>query len=458
MITGSPYHPYRFFLVVLLGVFLSATSACRPASVYDVDHDGRSNEGMHDPGKGRTVVVWMSIDGMRHDYLGRVDTPNFDRLIREGAHTLELDPGFPSLTFPAHTTQATGVKVEKHGVPSNSFYDSERNRHYRFAGFPDLLQAEPIWTTAVRQGVRTAVYDWIKSYNQQQPHAADYFGEGYSGGTTDRERMELILDTWRNDDAKEPLRLIMGYSVTPDKAGHEYGPDAPETDGAVAEMDKLYGWFVEQIIESFESRMSSEDELYLIISTDHGMSPVHHLAHIDRISGVEGRDDVITVTSGNIGHIFLNLVESDEERTRLESEILASLGSYDFARAGRRNELPERWGYNHPTRVGDIVVTLDTGFTFSRRVDADVEPVELHGGPLGMHGYDPETNPDMLGPAIFWRYPEPLGGVYLGRIHSLQLHPTVARILGIEPAEGVTHEPVELENSPPDEPSPQQLR
>jgi hypothetical protein len=35
---------------------------------------------------------------------------------------------------------------------------------------------------------------------------------------------------------------------------------------------------------------------------------------------------------------------------------------------------------------------------------------------------------------IVSRFPEPLGGRDLGPVSNLQLHPTVAKLLGIEPA------------------------
>jgi hypothetical protein len=61
-----------------------------------------------------------------------------------------------------------------------------------------------------------------------------------------------------------------------------------------------------------------------------------------------------------------------------------------------------------------------------------------------MHGYDPVTNPEMLGAAIVWRFPEPIGGLDLGPVHSLQLHATVARLLGIDPAEAARQDGIDL--------------
>src|SRR5690554_1798607 len=69
----------------------------------------------------KRTVVWVSVDGVRPDYVRRGNTPTLRRLMREGAYTEELIPVFPSLTFPSHVSLATGVKAGKHGVMGNSF-------------------------------------------------------------------------------------------------------------------------------------------------------------------------------------------------------------------------------------------------------------------------------------------------------------------------------------------------
>ena len=402
------------------------------------------------PGESRTVVVWISIDGVRPDYLARGELPFFDMLARDGAASGALAPIFPSLTFPNHVSQATGVTVDRHGVPLNSFYDTERDREYFYPGFPSLLQAEPIWTTAQRQGRRVAVYDWVLSHRQEDEHAASYFGDRYDSDLTDRERLQIVLDTWRKDRDEQPLQLLMGYMVTPDKIGHEFGPDAPEVESAMKKMDEHLSWFMRQALRIFNRRMDPEhDELYLIITSDHGMSTVHTVVNPREMTGItrmeDREDDIVLMTTGNLAHIFLNKIEDETERAKRKSLILDSLAQHDFADVYTRDTLPERWGYAHPTRVGDVVVKLHTGYSFSRRVRGlTASPAEAD-APVGMHGYDVEDNPEMNGIALIWRYPNPLGGIELGPTHSLQLHATVAHLLGIEPADGARTDAIALE-------------
>src|SRR5215208_8214853 len=99
------------------------------------------------------VVIWLSLDGMRGDYVDRDRDrlPTLSRLMRDGAFTRELAPVFPSITFPSHVSQVTGVPVSQHGVSGNTFYDSRTKRLYKYPDDAALIEAEPIWMTAARQ-------------------------------------------------------------------------------------------------------------------------------------------------------------------------------------------------------------------------------------------------------------------------------------------------------------------
>src|SRR5437667_5860412 len=79
-----------------------------------------------------SVVVWISIDGFRGDYVDRVDTPTFHRLMREGVYSQWLMTITPSITFPSHVSEATGVRVAQHGIPNNVFYDTITRQTYKF--------------------------------------------------------------------------------------------------------------------------------------------------------------------------------------------------------------------------------------------------------------------------------------------------------------------------------------
>ncbi len=389
---------------------------------------------------GNTVVIWISIDGVRPDYIERSETPFFDRMMREGAYSLALEPVFPSLTFPNHASQATGRTVDGHGIPMNAFFDREARRHYSFPGLPELLLAEPIWTVAERQGRRTIVKDWVMSYGEFDGTAAAYHGARYDGRLADRERIQIVLDTWRKDDNEEPVRLLMGYMDHPDKIGHRYGPDSPEIEASMEKMDEHMSTFMEEALEIFRERMSPEDSLYLLVTSDHGMSTVHTAVNPYVLTGVSREESdgerALVVTSGSIAHVYILDQGGERERLRRIRRVARTAAQHDFVSVFRPHELPEHWGYLHPTRTGDVIISLDKGHTFNRGTPGLTGAQEDVGGHIGMHGYDPADNPEMNGILLAWRYPQPMDGVDLGLTHALQLHATIANWLDIEPAEG----------------------
>src|SRR5262249_43632152 len=99
--------------------------------------------------------------------------------------------------------------------------------------------------------------------------------------------------------------------------------------------------------------------------------------------------------------------------------------------------------YSNPTRTGDIVVSLAPGYDFSTRDLSGPTPInEMSGGMKGMHGYDPEQDPQMLGFCVLCRVGSTDARQDVGPIETPRIHPTVAKLLGIQPAEGATAPPI----------------
>ena len=443
-------------LGILAGVLVGGISLMfiqrREPPGYQEEHITPSEAGYHgrDAARGDgplTAVYWISVDGFHPGYLDRADTPFFDSILAGGAFSLEHEVVFPSVTFPSHVSQATGVRPRSHGIPMNRFYDLQTRRHHSFPSDSRLLQAEPIWTTAARQGIRVASLDWVLSHGQAGEHRTEFFDSEYRRGLANEERLERLLEIWRDDGASpEPLRLMMGYAVGPDTPGHRYGPGSDEVIAAVEEIDDILGRHYEEIIALWDERMEPEDELYFIVTSDHGMTEVRTLVHPGYLTGLKDRrEEIILISGGPIAHIYFDRKLPLRDRERIHDATLRRLASYSYVRAFSREELPLEWNYGHPSRTGDIVIVLDPGYVFSEKPDGITMSAEDGGGPFGMHGYDPKDDPNMKTIALFHRHPEPLGGVDLGPVHSLQLHPTVAGILGIDPAEGAAGDPIDLE-------------
>ncbi len=392
--------------------------------------------------RGQNFVVWISIDGFRGDYVDRVDTPAFRRLMRQGVYTRELVPVTPSITFPSHVSEATGVPVAQHGIPNNVFYDSATRQNYKFPNEAAMLQAEPIWLTAQRQGVRTLVYEWPLSHMQRGQVKTDYFREKFENDPTDEQRLQRIIDAWRADEPRDgkPLRLIMGYIKGTDPAGHKYGPDSPQILEAIAKVDSAVGRFVDQAIEVFRSKASPHDRLYIFFTTDHGMMQVKTLVNVRKLLRRDVPANVTIINEGPMAMIYLDQLSPEQARVT-KSWMLDDLDRNDFVRVYTRDTLPPQWGFNHPTRVGDIVVMLKPGHTSSTKPTTATMPADLDHGPLGMHGYPPAEVRQMNGFCMMWRS-DAKEGKNVGRIDALRLHPTVAKLLGIKPAKDAKGKPI----------------
>ena len=62
------------------------------------------------------ILVILSLDGFRYDYLSRANMTHFDQLRRRWTFVPHVRPVFPSKTYPNHISIATGLYSESHGV------------------------------------------------------------------------------------------------------------------------------------------------------------------------------------------------------------------------------------------------------------------------------------------------------------------------------------------------------
>ena len=76
------------------------------------------------------ILILISLDGFRHDYVERFQPENLSRFIAEGTAAKGLIPSFPTKTFPNHYTIATGMLPEHHGLVDNAFYEPFKDQVY----------------------------------------------------------------------------------------------------------------------------------------------------------------------------------------------------------------------------------------------------------------------------------------------------------------------------------------
>lgn len=358
----------------------------------------------------RPVTILISCDGFRWDYTEWYDTPFLDAMASQGV-SAELVPSFPSKTFPNHYTLATGLRPEHHGIIANSFLNRKTGERFSLSDpktkfDPQYYRGEPIWLTAQRQGLRTAVFYWPGSdvpVNGKYPNVWHAYNEKPHMTFAQRADSVMAYLTGRKAD------LIMAYFEEPDASGHSYGPQSKQVRHAVEQMDSLLASLWNRI-----SIAGLQDSVNLVVVSDHGMTwfkPERQI-HVAQYIPKEWYDAI----EGNLpANIYTSKVWQQDS-------IVKALQDVPHLHAWSKQDIPQWLHYQDDANIGDVLVLPDEGFVFTDEL--------CRKG--GMHGYDPAYN-DMHALFRAWG-PDVHRGMALGEMDNTAVYPFVCQLLGITPA------------------------
>ena len=145
--------------------------------------------------------------------------------------------------------------------------------------------------------------------------------------------------------------MIMSYWDGTDTIAHQDGPSGPSIDLQIQRQNKLLGSLLNEI-----DKRDGWEYITLFVVSDHGMTEVSNYIQLREV--VEESKIKMTVSSGPaIAHIFLD--ENDKEQAK---EIFAQ---QEGITVFDRNDLPESYHLNHPTRTGDLVLITEAPSTVS---------------------------------------------------------------------------------------------
>jgi predicted AlkP superfamily pyrophosphatase or phosphodiesterase len=365
-----------------------------------------------------TPLLLISIDGFRHDYIERFDSPTMDRMIREGLHADSLHEAFPTKTFATHYTLVTGLHPGTHGVVANNMWDPRREARFSLGDREAVSDGfwyqggEPIWVTAEHQGLIAATYFWPGSEAMIRRTRPTHF-RNYDGRVPHAERIDQVLEWLALPEAERPDFLTLYFSRV-DSRGHDDGPASPRTLAAAAEIDAELG----RLFAELEAR-GRLDDINIILVSDHGMASVSP----DRVVALDEYIDLSKVRVSDWGpaaQIWAGELSAEE--------IVAALEDAAHLRAWTRQDIPERYHFGSHYRVPDVLVEADPGWLISSKpYMANPNP------PEGMHGWDPALA-DMHG-IFLARGPDFIPGSRSPAVQSVSVYPLMAHLLGLEPAD-----------------------
>ncbi|CAF4899657.1 unnamed protein product, partial [Rotaria sp. Silwood1] len=350
----------------------------------------------------------------RHDYLNELELPTLNRFRNEGVQArYGMRPTFTTMTFPNHISIATGMYQEDHGIIHNSFYDRLLNKTIGMSNRDDGQWSdpniEPLWITATKQKVKSAVLFWPACHNEFYGIRPLIYSWLYTDNIPFREKIDNAIGYFR----ELPVQLVMLYHFEPDKQGHTYGPNSPEVRDALLRLDND----TEYLLNKVKNELN--DDLNIIILSDHGMTNVTKVIrpffekYVNR-SSVES-----TVLSGALFNVM--------PRSGLTEQVHNNLSNIPNVTVYKRDEMPERFHYSKPKhRLGEITALPDveghiiSGATTNAQYDNK-----------GNHGWD-NTLPSMQ--AIFMaRGPSFNENVQIDSLNNVDIYHIACHILKLNP-------------------------
>jgi len=364
--------------------------------------------------KEKPVLLVLSLDGFRWDYVNNAATPTLDSISKLGVKGI-IKPSFPSKTFPNHYTLATGLTPNSHGLLFNTFFANDLG--IKYDGYktesvqnPQFYGGEPIWNTAQKQGLRSFVFFWVGSEAAiNGMHPLKWFP--YQEGITYNSRIDSVVN-WLTYPTSTRPNLVMLYNQEPDEKGHQFGPLSAETSAEVERIDSSLAYLFRKL-----RNIGLAEKINIIITTDHGMCPTPSERYIDLSSLIP--KEKLAHWQGESPVLNFNL--KDQADTVIFQAINATKGLSIY----HKSNLPKRLAFGSNSRIMDYVMIADSAYSFGWGIKRG-----KYG--KGNHGYDPSIT-DMQG--IFYAIgPDFKKNVNIGRFNNTDLYDLMARLLGIIPS------------------------
>ena len=369
------------------------------------------------------IVILISLDGFRHDYVERFQPENLTKFIQNGTAADGLIPAFPSKTFPNHYTIATGMKPEHHGLVDNSFYEPFKDQVYTM-GNRDIVQdgywygGTPIWVLAEQNNIKAASYFFVGTEAPVQGIRPSYYFD-YDGNVPNLTRVAKVFEWLQLPETERP-RLITLYFSDMDNVGHRYGPsNDDQLKAALNRLDRELGAL-------FEGLKSFDLDINVVLVSDHGMAdvPKDKLINLDQLTqGIEAR----IVNNGALAHLHLVDPSQKSEVIQVLRQRAGNFTVEDVASKVSYQDISK-----YPARFGEILILPDLGYYLadergifryqnsSARFKTDV---------FGEHGFSPQYR-EMHG--IFYANgPAIREGLKIERFENIHIYPMICQILGL---------------------------
>lgn len=422
------------------------------------------------------IAILVTIDGLMPEAYTAPDAnglavPTLRRIVREGAWARSAQPVMPTVTYPTHTTLATGVLPVRHGIVSNRAFDPLEKNQGGWRWYAEDIRATTLWQAAEKSGKRAALLQWPVAAGARVHWLVT---EYWRAKTTEDQKLVRALSTpglleavarrvpdfWEKaypdaellDDRRMidvasyllevgPPDLLMIHLPAVDAFEHDRGVWSAEVRSAIEDMDHQ---LARLIAECKERGLWSRVALFVV--SDHGFASIHselrpavlfREAHLIEVDASEKPVAWRAGVQANGGSAYIYLADPADAATgRAVRALLAP--HVGPGRPIKRMIDGKQAGALGGDPTAFLALEAADGYVFQEGVKGTW--LTTPSGSRAHHGWFPD-HPAMR--ASFLAYGEGIRPAALGEVRLVDVAPTVARWLGVRLPDA-TGRPIDL--------------
>ena len=236
------------------------------------------------------------------------EMPNFSLIFKEGSYVESIEPVYPALTYPCHTSIVTGCYVDRHGIFNNEKQQRGKRGNLPWFGLKEDIKVPTILDYARDNGLSTCSIFWPVSakadytynwpmyvpYHFDGDHPEDWLQDGIAtrnvmdeycyryimyqmGDFCDSDKLSLGLAIDIIKDHGQPDVMFIKMCDL-DSIRHTYGVYSKEAYRQLKKHDVEFGIILETI-----RRFGDYENTNFVIMGDHGQTNVDKVLNMNRV-------------------------------------------------------------------------------------------------------------------------------------------------------------------------------
>lgn len=312
--------------------------------------------------KDRKLLVVM-VDGLANWVLNteleNSDTgmTGFRKLKENGIQAKYLLPEFPSLRLPNYQSFATGKFVKNHNIIGNYMYNIKDRKFFNnLQSYNDhdiswWDSADPVWVTAARQDVKTALYWWpgcnVQYGGLNLTGLCPKTVHDASGASNILDQIPEILRRMSHEN----LRLVLISYTAVLQASKEFGPASGSAATKIEEISDIL-FKLQEAMESF----SLFDSVNLLVVSSQGMSAVSLESSLYFLDDYIDTGDLLDVVVDN-GSWMLIFPKSGKDYQTVQE-----IRAIPHTKVFWRDQILTRWELKGALHLPPIMLVCDQGY------------------------------------------------------------------------------------------------